>query len=46
MWGAWRNGIPPRPGGFLDQNVHLMDAFAVLDSADANAYRQAFPPKG
>lgn len=43
MWGAWRNGIPPTAGGYVQQNPRLLAAFAVLDRAEAVARQKAAP---
>jgi hypothetical protein len=34
-WEAYRRGVLPDPGGFLQQPAKLMAAFAVMDAAAA-----------
>ena len=32
-WQAYRKGVLPDPGGFLQQPARLVDAFQVMDAA-------------
>lgn len=41
MWQAWRNGIPPREGGYSRQNPRLLLAFETLDRALAQTQAEA-----